>query len=100
MAFAKDTIKLGAAQTIFAGADIQEIRIADRVAGYRATIDGQTTENTSLTALCAALWKSQVKRQKLEAAGWKVGSTADFLELTPDESKIIEMKLVRGRESP
>ena len=59
MAFAKDTIKLGAAQLIFAGADIQEIRIADRVAGYRATVNGQAIEDTGLTALCAALWKSQ-----------------------------------------
>jgi len=59
MTFAKDTIKVGAAQAIFVGADIQEIRIGDRVAGYRATVDGQTIENTGLTALCATLWKSQ-----------------------------------------
>ena len=59
MAFATDTIRLGAAQAIFVGADIQEIRIGDRVAGYRATVDGQTIENTGLTALCATLWKSQ-----------------------------------------
>jgi len=59
MAFAPDTIRLGAARLVFADADIQEIRIADRVAGYRATVDGQTIENTGLTALCATLWKSQ-----------------------------------------
>ena len=59
MAFTKDTIKLGAAQLIFTGADIQEIRILDRVAGYRATVNGQTIEDTGLTALCATLWKSQ-----------------------------------------
>ena len=59
MAFATDTIRLGAAQAIFVGADIQEIRIGDRVAGYRATVDEQTIENTGLTALCATLWKSQ-----------------------------------------
>ena len=59
MTFATDTINLRAAHRIFLGADIQEIRIGDRVAGYRATVDGQTTENTSLTALCAVLWKSQ-----------------------------------------
>jgi len=33
------------------------------------------------------------KRQKLKAAGWKIGSTADFLDLTPEESSYIEMKL-------
>lgn len=38
------------------------------------------------------------KRQKLEAAGWKVGSAADFLELTPEESAIIEMKLALGKK--
>jgi predicted XRE-type DNA-binding protein len=33
------------------------------------------------------------KRQKLEAAGWKVGTVAEFLELTPDEKSIIEIRL-------
>lgn len=33
------------------------------------------------------------KRKKLEAKGWKVGSVADFLELTPEEETFIEMKL-------
>ena len=29
---------------------------------------------------------NSTKRKKLTAAGWKVGSAADFLELTPEES--------------
>ena len=33
------------------------------------------------------------KKAKLKAAGWKVGSTASFLELTPEEAAIIELKL-------
>jgi len=33
------------------------------------------------------------KRNKLEAAGWKVGSVDEFLGLTPEESAYIEMKL-------
>ena len=33
------------------------------------------------------------KRKKLEAAGWKLGNTDEFLELSPDESAYIEMKL-------
>ena len=37
------------------------------------------------------------KQQKLETAGWKVGSTADFLELTPDESAYIELKLALSK---
>ncbi len=37
------------------------------------------------------------KRAKLEASGWKVGTTADFLNLTSDESAYIEMKLALSR---
>lgn len=33
------------------------------------------------------------RRAKLEAQGWKVGSADEFLELTPEESAYIEMKL-------
>ena len=35
----------------------------------------------------------QVKQQQLEAKGWKVGSVEEFLELTPEESSYIELKL-------
>ena len=34
-----------------------------------------------------------INHQKLEYAGWQVGFTAEFLNLTPEESAIIEMKL-------
>ena len=37
------------------------------------------------------------KRAKLEASGWKIGTTADFLNLTSDESAYIEMKLALSR---
>lgn len=33
------------------------------------------------------------KRKKLERAGWVVGSAADFLELSPAEEALIEVKL-------
>lgn len=33
------------------------------------------------------------KRKKLEANGWKVGSAADFLELSDEEAAYIELKL-------
>ena len=33
------------------------------------------------------------KREKLEAKGWKVGDTADFLSLSPDEAAYVEMKI-------
>ncbi|MEA5583101.1 helix-turn-helix transcriptional regulator [Nodularia harveyana UHCC-0300] len=37
------------------------------------------------------------KRQRLEAAGWRVGDAADFLELLPEEVAFIEMKLSLSR---
>lgn len=33
------------------------------------------------------------KQKRLEAAGWKVGSVSDFLDLTPAENEYIELKL-------
>ena len=33
------------------------------------------------------------KRKKLEAAGWKVGSAAEFLELSEEEIAFVELKL-------
>ena len=33
------------------------------------------------------------KRKKLEAAGWSVGSTTDFLKLTEAEETVVEMRL-------
>ncbi len=35
----------------------------------------------------------KTKLQKLEAAGWKVSTVADFLELSPEEESIIEIRL-------
>ncbi len=33
------------------------------------------------------------KRARLESKGWKVESVSDFLELTPEESVLVEIKL-------
>ena len=38
------------------------------------------------------------KRKRLEAAGWKFGSAADFLNLTPAEESYIELKLTLAHE--
>ena len=35
----------------------------------------------------------QAKRKRLEAAGWKVGDTKEFLGLPDDEAAMIEVKL-------
>jgi len=35
----------------------------------------------------------QIKRQKLERNGWRVGNASDFLGLSTEESAYIEMKL-------
>jgi ribosome-binding protein aMBF1 (putative translation factor) len=37
------------------------------------------------------------KQQKLEAAGWKVGTVAEFLELTPEENALVEIKAALAR---
>jgi hypothetical protein len=39
----------------------------------------------------------KAKRERLEAEGWKVGSVAEFLELTPEEVALIEIKLALSR---
>ena len=35
----------------------------------------------------------KAKRKRLENSGWRVGSAAEFLELTPVEAELVEMKL-------
>ena len=38
-----------------------------------------------------------IKRQKLEAAGWKVGTVAELLELTPEEEAIVEIRVALSK---
>ena len=33
---------------------------------------------------------NEIKRARLEAQGWRVGSAAEFLNLTPEEAAVIE----------
>jgi DNA-binding XRE family transcriptional regulator len=42
---------------------------------------------------CETMIMRDAKRKRLEAKGWKVGSTEDFLGLSPQESAFIELKL-------
>lgn len=35
----------------------------------------------------------QIKKDRLEAKGWTVGTVSDFLELTPEETTLVEIKL-------
>jgi len=37
------------------------------------------------------------KRGRLEAAGWKVGSVAEFLDLSPEESAFVELKVALSK---
>ena len=37
------------------------------------------------------------KKKRLESAGWRVGSTGEFLGLTPEEMELVEMKLALGQ---
>ncbi len=41
---------------------------------------------------------NQAKRKQLEAKGWKVGTVAEFLELTPEESALVEIKLALSKK--
>ena len=38
------------------------------------------------------------KKKKLEAAGWKVGSAADFLELSDAEEMLVNMKVALAKK--
>lgn len=37
------------------------------------------------------------KKKRLEAKGWKVGTAGEFLQLSPEESAYIEMKLALSK---
>ena len=37
------------------------------------------------------------KRARLVAHGWRIGSAAEFLELTPEEAAVVETKLALMR---
>ena len=39
------------------------------------------------------------KKKRLEAKGWKVGTVAEFLELTPEEAMLFEIKLALSRNN-
>jgi hypothetical protein len=38
-----------------------------------------------------------IKRKRLEAKGWKIGSAAAFLQLSPEESSYIELKIALSK---
>jgi DNA-binding XRE family transcriptional regulator len=40
----------------------------------------------------------KTKKQSLEKKGWKVGTATDFLGLSPEEEKYIEMKLALSED--
>ena len=40
----------------------------------------------------------KAKRKRLEAKGWRFGTVEEFLQLTPEESRYIEMKLALSRK--
>lgn len=42
------------------------------------------------------IWRDameKTKKKSLERRGWKIGSAAEFLDLTPEENRYIELKL-------
>lgn len=41
---------------------------------------------------------NEEKRARLEAAGFKIGTVAEFLELTPEENALVEIKLALSND--
>jgi DNA-binding XRE family transcriptional regulator len=41
---------------------------------------------------------NESKRKRLEADGWRIGSVADFLGLSPEEKLLVEMKLALAND--
>lgn len=39
----------------------------------------------------------EAKRKRLEKTGWKVGTVSEFLDLSPEETAVIEIKLALSR---
>ena len=39
----------------------------------------------------------QSKKERLESKGWKIGTVSDFLELTPEENILVDIKLALSR---
>ena len=39
----------------------------------------------------------ELKKRRLESQGWKVGTVKDFLELTPEEATLIEIRLALSK---
>lgn len=68
MAYAKNTIKLGAAQVIFSNYNIEELSIGGKVAGYSAVVHGQKIEETGLTRLCKKIVQ-QLERSNTVSIG-------------------------------
>ncbi len=42
----------------------------------------------------------EAKKKRLEKRGWKTGSVADFLELSVEETCLVELKLSARRVQP
>ncbi|MDZ8235726.1 MAG: hypothetical protein RMZ69_00885 [Nostoc sp. ChiQUE01a] len=40
---------------------------------------------------------NETKRKRLQEKSWKVGTVAEFLELTPESATLIEIKLALRR---
>ncbi|MEO0967569.1 MAG: helix-turn-helix transcriptional regulator [Cyanobacteria bacterium J06639_18] len=39
----------------------------------------------------------EIKRERLQASGWSVGTAEEFLELSPAESELVELKLLLSK---
>lgn len=80
------------------GSRCHELRIVDVNATWRMVyrVDPAPRRSRSSTCLGSAFGSTTMreeKRKRLEAKGWRVGSTREFLELSPEEEAYVELRL-------
>ena len=67
------------------------VKIADiGISGQRALV-----YMSHLTYTSKAMRKT--KKERLKSAGWKIGDTTEFLDLTPEEESLIEIRLALSK---
>ena len=70
---------------------------AASVAYVNSTLRRQGISPVKVNKRRSNFFKAARKKRKLETAGWRVGSAAEFLELSPEESSLIDLKLSMGQ---
>lgn len=83
------------------GQRCNELRIVDERMDWRIVYRAVGDRHVQATpqGLRRMKWREtmeKTKRKRLEKKGWRIGSAAGFLDLTPEENRYIELKLALG----